>query len=171
MRAVVLAGALALGLFSGAEARPKQTHQAHPDCNVTMPCEGVVTSARGQRVILAQRGFGSPVATYRPSTAALNVSSHSGIGPRPGRWCGWFMQHDTGVTSRGTGLNLNRAIEWRRVGAATAPSVGAIVVWAHHVGKIVGGSPGAWVVRSGNDGGGVRERVRSVAGAVAFRSI
>lgn len=160
------------GLFSVAEARPKQTHQAHPDCNVTMPCEGVVTSARGQRVTLAQRGFGSPVKTYRASSVERPVtSSHSGIGPRPGRWCGWYMQHDTGVTSRSTGRNLNRAIEWRHVGQATSAGIGAIVVWAHHVGKIVGGSPGAWVVRSGNDGGGVRERVRSVAGAVSFRSI
>lgn len=165
MRAVFLA-LIFCGLFSGAQARPH--YHAHPDCNITMPCEGVTVSARGKRVILAQRGFGVARASYTPSYTG-GYGGH--VGPRPRAWCGWFMQHDTGVTSKGTGLNLNRAIEWRRVGQATSAGVGAIVVWAHHVGKIVGGSPGAWVVRSGNDGGGVRERVRSVAGAVAFRAI
>jgi len=94
-----------------------------------------------------------------------------GIGPRPRAWCGWFMQKDTGVTSRGTGLNLNMARNWARVGAATSAQIGAIVVWRHHVGRIVGGSPGAWVVRSGNDSRAVRERVRSVSNAIAFRSL
>lgn len=93
------------------------------------------------------------------------------IGPRPHRWCGWFMQADTGVTSKATGRNLNMAREWRHVGSATTAGIGAIVVWAHHVGRIVGGSPGKWVVRSGNDGRAVRERVRSVAGAIAFRAL
>jgi hypothetical protein len=45
--------------------------------------------------------------------------------------------------------------------------VGAVVVWSHHVGEITGRTAsGEWVVRSGNDGGQVRERPRSVAGAV-----
>ena len=46
-----------------------------------------------------------------------------------------------------------------------------MVVWPHHVGKIIGrDASGHWIVRSGNDGGGVRERKRSIAGAIAFRS-
>jgi hypothetical protein len=45
--------------------------------------------------------------------------------------------------------------------------MGAVVVWPHHVGLITGqGANGQWIVRSGNDGGSVRERPRSVAGAV-----
>jgi hypothetical protein len=45
--------------------------------------------------------------------------------------------------------------------------VGAVVVWSHHVGMITGRSAsGQWIVKSGNDGGQVRERPRSVAGAV-----
>jgi hypothetical protein len=46
-----------------------------------------------------------------------------------------------------------------------------VVVWPHHVGMITGRTPdGQWIVKSGNDGGGVaRERPRSVAGAIAFR--
>jgi hypothetical protein len=42
-----------------------------------------------------------------------------------------------------------------------------VVVWSSHVGVITGRtSSGQWVVKSGNDGGRVRERPRSVAGAV-----
>ena len=45
--------------------------------------------------------------------------------------------------------------------------VGAVVVWNHHVGMITGRTAGGqWIVKSGNDGGRVRERPRSVAGAV-----
>lgn len=170
MRSIVLAVLFSCVLFSAAEARPR-AHQIHQDCNVTMPCEGVVTSARGQRVILAQRGFGSAVKTYTPSLPSTGRSSD--IGSRPSRWCGWFMQHETGVTSKVTGRNLNMAREWAHVGSnAGGPRVGAIVVWRHHVGKIVGqASDGQWIVRSGNDGRAVRERPRSVAGAIAFRVI
>jgi hypothetical protein len=37
---------------------------------------------------------------------------------------------------------------------------------------ITGQAPnGQWIVKSGNDGGGVaRERVRSISGAIAFRA-
>jgi hypothetical protein len=52
---------------------------------------------------------------------------------------------------------------------AGGPSVGTIVVWRHHVGKIVGQQNGQWIVQSGNDGHAVRTRPRSLAGAIAFR--
>lgn len=63
----------------------------------------------------------------------------------------------------------NLAANWAHWGRATEAHVGAVVVWPHHVGRIVGGSPGHWEVNSGNDGHRVRTRVRSVAGAIAFR--
>ena len=51
------------------------------------------------------------------------------------------------------------------------PRVGAVVVWPHHVAHITGRTKdGQWIVKSGNDGGRVRERPRSVRGAV-FRKI
>jgi hypothetical protein len=166
----LLALGIFCGLFSVAEARPKQTHQAHPECNVIFPCEGVEISLRGQRVVLARRGFGSPAKTYTPLNTVSSHSTH--IGPRPSRWCGWYMQSKTGVTSRSTGLNLNRAIEWARVGRPTSPAYGVIVVWRHHVGMIEGqDARGRWLVHSGNDGGQVRTRVRALSGAVAFRAL
>lgn len=97
----------------------------------------------------------------------VRVQRHSGLGPRPRAWCGWFMRQETGIMDR----SLNLARNWARVGSPTSPRIGVIVVWRHHVGRIVGGEPGAWVVRSGNDSRAVRERVRSVAGAIAFRRV
>ena len=63
----------------------------------------------------------------------------------------------------------NLAANWAHWGRASGPHVGAVVVWRHHVGRIVAGSPGHWVVNSGNDGHAVRTRERSIAGAIAFR--
>lgn len=80
-------------------------------------------------------------------------------------WCGCFMRHVEGVSSKA----YNLARQWAHWGVATVAQIGAVVVWPHHVGKIVAGAPGRWVVLSGNDGHRVRERVRSVAGAIAFR--
>ena len=68
--------------------------------------------------------------------------------------------------------NLWLARNWASVGNnAGGPRVGAVVVWRHHVGIITGRAGNQWVVKSGNDGHAVRERPRSLAGAIAFRSV
>jgi hypothetical protein len=86
---------------------------------------------------------------------------------RPGAWCGWFMRGQVG-SDPGPSYNLARS--WVHYGSnAVGPSVGAIVVWRHHVGKIVGQENGQWIVQSGNDGHAVRTRPRSLAGVIAFR--
>ncbi len=86
----------------------------------------------------------------------------SHLGGRPGRWCGWWMR-----TQKGGGPEYNLAHNWAHWGHPSGPRVGAVVVWPHHVGMITGRTAGGeWVVRSGNDGGRVRERPRSVDGAV-----
>ena len=83
-------------------------------------------------------------------------------------WCGCFMRHLMGVAD----ATYNLARNWARYGSnAGGPRPGAIVVFPHHVGLLVRpGSGGRWVVLSGNDGHAVRERERSIAGAIAFRS-
>jgi hypothetical protein len=91
--------------------------------------------------------------------------AHSG---RPSAWCGWYEL--TRHPNAG-GRELYLARNWAHVGRPTSPHIGAIVVWAHHVGEIVGGSPGAWLINSGNDGNAVRTRRRSIAGAIAFRDV
>jgi hypothetical protein len=85
---------------------------------------------------------------------------------RPRAWCGWYMRKLMGVADRT--YNLARA--WAGYGHATSPHQGAIVVWPHHVGRIVGGCDGSiCLIESGNDGHAVRTRERSIRGAIAFR--
>ncbi len=91
---------------------------------------------------------------------------HSYAG-RPPAWCGWYMRSQVGSDP---GPEYNLARSWAHYGSnADGPSVGTIVVWRHHVGKIVGQQNGQWIVQSGNDGHAVRTRPRSLAGAIAFR--
>ena len=99
------------------------------------------------------------------------ATTAAGAEPRPLAWCGWYARFHLVVTDPGRAFN--RACEWLRYGTPTFPRVGAIVVWCskshHHVGKITGtDANGNFIVKSGNDGHAVRERVRSVAGA-SFR--
>lgn len=113
------------------------------------------TSRRGSR---SERNAESR--SERGSTG--RSESSSGVGPRPSQWCGWWMR-----TQRGGGPEFNLAWNWTRYGSPGSPQVGAVVVWRHHVGEIVGqASNGQWIVRSGNDGGQVRSRARSISGAV-----
>ena len=95
------------------------------------------------------------------SRSSSSGSRHA-VGPRPSRWCGWWMR-----TQKGGGPELNLARNWKNWGRPSGPRIGAVVVWSHHVGMITGRTAsGQWIVKSGNDGGRVRERPRSVAGAV-----
>lgn len=86
----------------------------------------------------------------------------------PHRWCGCFHRMQVG-SDPGPAYNLAR--NWANWGTdAGGPGVGVTVVWRHHVGMIVGRDErGQWIVKSGNDGNAVRERPRSLAGAIAFR--
>ncbi len=69
-------------------------------------------------------------------------------------------------TQLGGGPQFNVAWNWRKYGTPSGPQVGAVVIWRHHVGMITGRTEkGRWIVKSGNDGGRVRERPRSVRGA------
>jgi hypothetical protein len=91
-----------------------------------------------------------------------------GLGARPRAWCGWFARH---LVGNDPGPQFNLARNWARWGRPSGPGVGVMVVWSHHVGMITGRAPdGRWVVKSGNDGHAVRERPRSIARAIAFRS-
>jgi hypothetical protein len=89
-------------------------------------------------------------------------------GGRPGAWCGWWLENQLGLNDRKLWLARN----WTSVGSnAGQPAVGVVVVWRHHVGIITGRSGSDWIIKSGNDGHTVRERVRSIAGAIAFRRL
>ena len=87
-------------------------------------------------------------------------------GVRPAAWCGWEMRHLVGADP---GPSFNLARNWTRWGRPGAAGIGAVVVWSHHVGKIVGQENGEWIIESGNDGHALRTRPRSIAGAIAIR--
>lgn len=85
-------------------------------------------------------------------------------------WCGLYMMR----LKHKTDQRLAAAIQWAKEGSeAIGPAVGVVVVWAHHVGEIVGGpnARGEWLVHSGNDGNRVRTRYRSLRGVVAYRQV
>ena len=98
-------------------------------------------------------------------TAAEARPHHNGRTP----WCGIYMRTQVG---RDPGSAYNLAANWAHWGsAASGPAPGVIVVWPHHVGKIVGrAGDGQWLVNSGNDGNAVRTRPRSLRGVIALRS-
>jgi hypothetical protein len=96
-----------------------------------------------------------------------NVAAARGRGMA---WCGAELADELGIHGQ-QGRELWLARNWARVGTAASAHIGAVVVWRHHVGRIVGQENGQWVVRSGNDGGGVRSRARSLAGAIAIRDV
>jgi len=88
------------------------------------------------------------------------------LGGRPAAWCGWEMRQ---LVSGDPGPAFNLARNWAHWGQTGPAGVGAVVVWSHHVGKIVGQEGGEWIIESGNDGNRVRTRPRSIAGAIAIR--
>lgn len=94
------------------------------------------------------------------------AAGSAGAAGRPARWCGWEMRQ---LVARDPGPSYDLARNWARWGRPGPPGVGAVIVWSHHVGKIVGQQDGLWVVQSGNDGHAVRSRPRSIAGAIAIR--
>jgi hypothetical protein len=138
-----------LAFVSTAEARPYNPTQSQG----WQQTEGAEPTRRGTRQVARQ---------HRYVQSVESAPRRSGVGPRPGRWCGWWMR-----TQKGGGPEYNLAWNWRNYGSPSGPQVGAVVVWRHHVGMIVGrASNGQWIVKSGNDGGAVRTRARSVAGAI-----
>lgn len=106
--------------------------------------------------------------------ATLCISAQAQPRPLPDKkphaWCGWWLRHHV---KHDPGIAYNLARLWAKLGhALSGPQFDAIVVWRHHVGKIVSSHPdaqGRWLVVSGNDGGRVRTRPRSLRGAIAFR--
>ena len=108
---------------------------------------------------------------YRNAAAAAfawsTQSAHrGGYGGRPRAWCGWQMRQLVGGDP---GPQFNLARSWTRWGQPGPAGIGAVVVWPHHVGKIVGREGGMWIIQSGNDGNRMRTRPLSIGDAIAIR--
>lgn len=88
-------------------------------------------------------------------------------------WCGcWLAQH-FGIHDKGLWLARN----WLKKGQPVArPAPGVIAIFARRKGGHVGivtavPGPGKIEVLSGNDGGAVRQRVRSTANVIGYRQL
>ena len=170
MRRVVAASALLFAFATSAEARTQHhhgRHYAHHHYRHYAHRHYRQQQAEGY----GETGFASGFGSSRFERSGYERSSyrrHAGLGGRPAAWCGWYMRQQVGADP---GPQYNLARSWAHYGSnAGGPSVGTIVVWSHHVGKIVGRENGQWIVESGNDGHAVRTRPRSLAGAIAFRN-
>ena len=117
-----------------------------------------------------EQNFGSAWGYQSATAEALAWTSqstyHGGLGARPRAWCGWQMRQMVGSDP---GPEYNLARNWARWGHSGPAGVGAVVVWAHHVGKIVGQENGQWLIQSGNDGNRVRTRPLPISNAIAIR--
>lgn len=138
-------------------------------CLLTLTTQGEARARHHHRTVVHVVADHSKhfVRHHRGHRSAVDVAENVHLGGRPSAWCGWYMR-----SLKGGGPEYNLARNWAHRGTATSPQIGAVVVWAHHVGLITGrASNGEWVVKSGNDGHQVRERPRSVGGAIAFRMV
>ncbi len=151
-------------------------------CFCALACLSSVAEARprGHHFVDATNMAGCSQPEMRPcETVGARVSRRGNAalsrverrGSRPRAWCGWWLGRHLGMNDR----RLWRALAWRHVGrAAHGPAIGVVVIWSRgkgrgHVGIITGKTERGWVVKSGNDGNAVRERVRSISNAIAFR--
>ena len=179
-KAATLAAAVALTFAQSAQARA--SHQRHRALHATRHFASARHRSAPQYFDAAAGGFawqGQDVARAGDRSAPRYFDSapnavawrgqnaaYGGYGGRPRAWCGWEMRH---LVDHDPGPQYNLARNWAHWGHAGPAGIGAIVVWAHHVGKIVGQENGTWVIQSGNDGNRVRTRPLSISHAIAIR--
>lgn len=178
MKATALIAALAAVLLSSnAEARPiSKVSVKHLDRHIgdrATSCSDPVMRPQVCELAQTRKLNGMLRVDHRRKANKIRRKSHivadltTGHN-RPRAWCGWFGRFN--FLHRDPGPKYNLARNWAGIGSnAGGPAVGVIVVWRHHVGKIVGRTAGQWLIHSGNDGGRVRTRPRSVSNAIAFR--
>jgi hypothetical protein len=174
----VLALVFAVVGSAPASARSHHKHHAHHRQHSHRHNHHRVHHHLHRKVVQQQpRSFlGSFPSVSQPTqrvTRAISPVIESGARPHEcysvGPWCGCWLRHYLGIADRAYNLARN----WAGLGQRTSAHSGAIVVWRHHVGVLRSepDSRGRALVLSGNDGHRVRERVRSLRGAIAFREL
>lgn len=67
MLSTIIVVAALCALTTNAEARERhKAYPAHVRCNIDWPCEGVTSSARGERIVRSMWGFGTAQKVYTP---------------------------------------------------------------------------------------------------------
>ena len=182
-RTVILAALCVVVFSANADARQRQrSYLADPGCNITMPCEGVSVSTRGE-MIARHLGFGAAQKVYRSPSQATprHRSGAAGIGrQRVADYGAAVVAHPAGCPSRafcgcgaavrifGTPVrSLWLAANWLRF-PRSVPAAGMVAVRRHHVFVLeahLGGN--TWEVFDANSGRGqTRIHARSIAGYV-----
>lgn len=96
-----------------------------------------------------------------------NVSSKiaNGCGPRPARWCGWWLHQRKGCQY---GIGPNKASWWGSWGRPSAPQVNAVAVVrrGRHVGIVTAVHGTTITLLSGNFSGGVGEGIFPIKGTI-----
>ena len=153
--------AVAVTMFApSAQARAHYYHHSHHVARHHI-------YARSHSGWTIQSAAGSTSGEFARSSRSSYRTSYRGRDRgRPAAWCGWEMRR---LVRSDPGPSYNLARNWAHWGRPGPVGVGAVVVWAHHVGRIVGQEHGQWVIESGNDGHALRTRPRSIAGAIAIR--
>jgi len=165
LKSLALAGALLCAFMVNSEARPRL---AHPDCNVTMPCQDVAPSARGEK-IARQLGFGGAQNVYTPRSEARRPAravSATVVSHPPGCPSRAFCGCGAAVRVFGSPIrSLWLAANWLRF-PRTSPAPGMVAARRGHVFVLeadLGG--GLWRVYDANSGGRkTRIHARSIAG-------
>jgi hypothetical protein len=187
-RTFVLAALLICASSFGGEASaaPKHRHHhavatrvtlAHPDCNVKFPCEGVISSPRGE-MIARKVGIGGAQKIYKPRSAAPArihvatlataglVSHPDGCPARAFCGCGAVKRLETTwgiIVAKPREMWL--AAAWFKFPRA-APAAGMVAVRRHHVFVLEAHLDGAtWLAYDANSGRhATRIHARSIAG-------
>lgn len=156
---IVLAMLALVALASNAEARHRRVVVADPNCNILWPCEGVISSPRGERIVKAMGGFGSAQKVYRERRS--EVVAHPAGCPRS-LFCG------CGAAVRVFGAPIRAlwlAAAWFKF-PRTSPAPGMVAVRRHHVFVLerhLGGN--VWLAFDANSGGHLtRVHARSISG-------
>src|ERR1700760_1730087 len=145
MRKILTATAILCAFATSAEARPRHHHHRHfAHHQHRHHLHRYQNEAEGYGYASFAGGLGlSNVGNTNARYSRHSRSSHRNesfrsahSGGRPAAWCGWYMRQQVGADP---GPQYNLARSWAHYGSdAGGPSVGTIVVWRHHVGKIVG---------------------------------
>jgi hypothetical protein len=158
MKSTTLTVAAAAMVICVQSADARERHHSHSHRHHSIASRGSFAEARST----ANGLFAFAAANLPSSTMVYRGRDQA----RPAAWCGWQMRRLVGADP---GPSFNLAHNWVHWGRAGPAGIGAVVVWPHHVGKIVGQQNGEWIIESGNDGHAHRTRPRSIAGAIAIR--
>ena len=135
---------LSITFSSFAEAKGKHKHRHGHKHHHSRVVQVQECGLFGCEMVQVTRGTRARVARTERTERAVRTSAwdmaSADIGGMPRKYCGYMMQKETGIYSRTVGLNLNRAIEWARVGSRVGRydgQPGDRFVQPHHVSKIV----------------------------------